>query len=195
MIATDLPLRLREALDQQLAECEVLVRLEQPDPDSYKRDVSSGARKIGLVVAGLAGVGLVWAIVDGPTPGANNPYVDVIVALGFLLSGIVMLYSHLLFQSAARRRVYAITDRRVVAAFLDWWGNTTVRSIDPMSLRPRAISYSDGTTRGDIHLIEGKRFHPESLEEDFFNWIALRDVRATEAALNRLVQSSSKSSL
>ncbi len=195
MIDMNAPASLRAFVDRRLMDGENLIRLEQPDPRLYKRKAMRQCRMFGFIFAGFASFGLVWALTHDATAHARSPHIREFVAGAFLLGAALLLLSPWIFRSAARGWVYAVTDRRVLSVFCDWFGNITFRSIEPQSLEPRTSPCADGTPAGDIDLIGSRRFDSEAEEKDFYAWSALRDVRGTEAALRRLAQSSSKSSL
>lgn len=91
-------------------------------------------------------------------------------------------------EQPARGTVYAITDRRVLIIRRRFRRTTDVQSIPTAMLR---VKLEPGS--GDIELVPSTAIDDED-REDKFRLLTLRDVRATEAALRQLIQSSSKSS-
>jgi hypothetical protein len=192
LIATDLPLRLREAVDQQLARDEVLVRLEQPDPLRFKRIVGW----IGFVLGVPLMVYALSMIVDGAlgqqrwSDGSQiTPALAVLHGLPSLGIALAFMGAPLWNDRVARSTVYTITDRRVLILRRRFLRTTDVQSISAAMLQVKVKSGS-----GDIELVAPTAVDDED-REDMFRPIALRDVRTTEAALRHLIQSSSKSSL
>jgi hypothetical protein len=85
---------------------------------------------------------------------------------------------------AARNTVYAISDRRVLIVRRRILRATDVQSIPAAMLQVKAKPAS-----GEIELVAPEAIDDED-REDMFRLIALRDVRATEAALRHFIQSS-----
>ncbi|MBV9833197.1 MAG: hypothetical protein JO055_02240 [Alphaproteobacteria bacterium] len=192
MIATDLPLRLREAVDQQLARDEVLVRLEQPDPVRFKRIMGW----IGFVLGLPLMVYALSTIVDGAmgqqrwTDGSQiTPALAVFYGLPCLGIALAFMGAPLWNDRAARSTIYAITDHRVLIL-----RRRFLRAADVQSIPAATLQVNVKPRSGNIELVASTAIDDED-REDMFRLIALRDVQATEAALNRLIQSSSKSSL
>lgn len=192
LIATDIPQSLREAVDQQLARGEVLVRLEQPDPIRFKRIMGW----IGFVLGVPLMVYALSMIVDGAmgqqrwTDGSQiTPALAVFYGLPCLGIALAFMGAPLWNDRTARNTVYAITDRRVLILRRRFLRTADVQSVPAAMLR---VKVKPGS--GDIELVPSTAIDDED-REDMFRLVTLRDVRATEAALRQLIQSSSKSSL
>jgi hypothetical protein len=122
-----------------------------------------------------------------------TPSLAVFYALPALGIALAFLGAPLHNDWAARNTVYAVTDRRVLILRRRLLRAADRQSIPAATLQVKAKPHR-GSACGDIELVAAKAIDDED-REDMFRMIALRDVRATEAALHRLVQSSSKSSL
>jgi hypothetical protein len=183
MIDTNVPDRVRHAVDGRLAEDEKLVRLEQPDPRYYKRKSVRQMRYLGFIFVGMASFVLIWAASRNFVPDPRSPHSLEFIAVGLVLGLSLIFLPPTLMRAAASARGYAITDRRVLSVY-----GLEVRSIDASALDPRAYPYEDGTPAGDLNLDDERRFDSESTEKDFFVWYALHNARATEAALRSLAQ-------
>jgi len=179
MIADDLPAYLRKAVDQQLAPDERLVRLEQPDPAHFRRGLAWGTVAIGLLFI------LFTAITF--REGTWSFAILYAIFAGMFLSG------PLLLRHIARNTAYAITNERVLIVRRTVRGRLDALAIDGDMLRPRVLSNAFRLA-SDIVLIDDYR-SGDSTRDDQLRLCGLSEVRATEAALNHLIQSSSKSSL
>lgn len=191
MIDGDLPFELHNALRRELANGEVIVRLERPDPARFK--IVSGWIGVAFGVMVIVGALYVMSAVASGKSGwsggePNMPaFAVIVIVLACVGLGAPWSYRH-----AARNTAYAITNQRALIVRISMFGVVVVQAVPGRSLKPRATRYADGVG-GDIELVAGARVD-DDLQEDVGQLIALRDVRATEAALLDLVQSSSKSS-
>jgi hypothetical protein len=188
LIDTDVPKTVREAVDQQLMDEEVLLRLEQPDPKLINRSES-------YLVPGLALSSIVIGRIVG---GGWREFLTFAGVLGMAW----FLIGRLLNRMLARGVAYAITNRRVFILKVRLTGNIEVKSYTGDMMSPLAKPHRRGPG-GDIELITGHVYNKNE-DSDFFRMNGLRDVKATEAALNQFIrawwrpaddQSSSKSSL
>lgn len=192
MIADHLPARLRQTLYEQLAPNERIVRLEQPDPVRFKRIIGW----IGFVLGVPPMVYALSMIVDGAMAQQRwrdgsqiTPALAVFYGLPCLGIALAFMGAPLWNDRAARGIAYVITDRRVLILRRRFLRTTDIQSIPAALLR---VTAKPG--RNDLELVEATAIDDED-REDMFRLIALRDARATEAALRQLIQSSSKSSL
>jgi hypothetical protein len=188
MIDTNVPIRVRSVVDGRLVEGEKLVRLEQPDPRYYKRKTVRQIRYLGFIFTGMALFVLAWAASRNFVPDPRSPHSLEFIAVGLVLGLSLILLPSTLMRAAASARGYAITDRRVLSVY-----GLQVRSIEASALNPCAYPYEDGTPVGDLNLDDELGFSSESTEKDFFVWYALRNARATEAALRNLARRAPRS--
>lgn len=196
MIASSVPQPLLDAVEQQLADGEAIVWLEQPMPDRFHRIGGWLASALG----GLFAVGILYMVFEvlrGGNPWFKNVQISPLGAIMWslpLLGGTAtMMAMPLYLRWAARGLVYAITDHRVLTVERGLFGSVEFMSFAADKLEPRSRVYVDGVS-GDIELI-AYRVYGDHTSLNLTELRALRDVRATEAALRRLIQSSSKSSL
>jgi hypothetical protein len=137
----------------------------------------------GFIFTGMALFVLAWAASRNFVPDPRSPHSTEFVAIGLLLGLTLILLPSTLMRASASSRAYAITNRRVLAAY----GNQ-VRSIEASALNPRAYPYEDGTPAGDVNLDDEISFNEDSKEKDFFVWYALSNARGTEASLRNLAR-------
>ena len=196
MIDADVPRSLRESIDKHLAHDESILRLEQPVPDRFKADLGGLGFAIGvpftlfsLFAAIEAARGK--ALWNGQAGHIVGP---VLVASLFLALSCLMLANPVFMRRAARNVAYVITNRRVLIVRRGLLGiEAESFPADRLRLRLRPDVSGSG---GDIEMVAGMEFDAEDGDrEELFRMYALRDVRATEAVLRNLIQSSSKSSL
>lgn len=183
MIDPDLSPRLRQAVDQEMANGEFLVRLEQPYLGTLHQKIRYTR------VALLAGFGA-FAMGIGLVSGKDALSLA-LAGGGFLLAVVVFVRGKA--SGKAPDIAYAITDRRMVVVMFDVFGKVITRSYTPDMLGTRRVKPDDHGKGGTI-LLEDRDLGDLD-EMDLFYTRDLRDVRATAAAIDDLVQSSSKSSL
>lgn len=185
---------MREAIDCQLVRGETITWLEQPVPRLFKR------RSVWLaVVSGLpVAVGSVYGFVAGARGelylGGKvlAPELAMAVMSAGILGGLVDLTIPLRLRRIARNTAYVITNRRVLVVHRSYFCKIDSEAVIPEALDLLVKPSSDGVS-GEIALVARGKVNKD--REDMVQLFALRDVRATEAALGRLIQSSSKSSL
>jgi hypothetical protein len=178
-IAPDIPQPLRDSVDRILRRGEILLRLEQPDPARFRRGLAWASIAIGLLFAIFTTITLMegtWSF-----------------AALYAIFAAAFLTGPLQLRRAARNTAYAVTSERVVIVRRGIGGKLDARTFDGDMLRPRAVRHGRGPG-GDVELIEGYR-SGDGREAVWLQFVGLRDVEATEAALHQLIQSSSKSSL
>lgn len=191
MIDADLPFELHNAVRRELASDEVIVWLERPDPARFKMVSGWIGVAFGVTVIVVALYMMIATATGKPgwSGGQESMPVAAVVMIALACAGLGAPWS---YRHAARNTAYAITNQRALIVRISMFGVVVAQAVPGRSLRPRATRYDDGVG-GDIELVADARVD-DDLQEDVGRMIALRDVRATEAALQDLVQSSSRSS-
>jgi hypothetical protein len=191
VIDDDVPHPLREAFDRELAPGEELLWLERP----------VFPRRMWLLVVGMVAFGIygathaipaVSAAARGEMTAMGKPVsatMGVLITSSHLLGALGFLTAPLAWVWSTRNAAYAITNRRVLVMRRRLVGGVKRESI-PAALLDLTVERNRGGV-GDIVLVA-----KGSVEKGRENRLVdVRDVQATEAALRRLIQSSSKSSL
>lgn len=133
----------RSRINGEMQPGERLLWSGQPDPGLYARG-GWGLSVFGIFFTGfslfwIAGAGgMMWFSDDGPSrhfDGVGRIFSCFpLFGLPFLAVGIGMLTSPIWMRRAARRTVYAVTDRRAIVCQGGVWGSVTVRSFGPSDL-------------------------------------------------------------
>lgn len=199
------PERLRDVVSRQLDPTERLVWVEQSEPgdsDPWWKLVPKAAFL--LLFAGtctiISGGGFVAAVLGKlRTESGEVVPVEEGVPIALILLGVsaymLARFVWVIFwpRGPDDDPIYAFTNRRVFVVKPDWFRRVKWKEAPLFGLEMKVTRRSQGIG-GEIRLSHAKALRVDD-DRDFMKLERLRDVRKTEAVLQRLIQSNSKSSL
>jgi hypothetical protein len=176
---------LRRALDAELADGERIVWLRQPVPWLIWR-ASLVVLIFGVpwtafaVFWTLGAAGLIGT--SGARPSGWWAYIFPLWGVPFILIGFAMLSSPYWTARAARRTIYAITNRRAVVWLAKGWGKTEVQSFEPKRLLSLTrTERANGS--GDLVFEQFRETHGSSTTTIRRGFMGLSNVRDAEEVL------------
>jgi hypothetical protein len=128
----------------------------------------------------VAAAGGIWN--RGGAPASWFHYVFPLWGVPFILIGLAMLSTPWWTARAARRTVYAITDRRAIVWIAQAWGRTEVQSFEPKRLLSLTrTERANGS--GDLIFEQFRETNGSSTTTIRRGFMGLRDVRDAEEVL------------
>ena len=175
---------LRRAIDAELDAGERIVWLRQPVPWLLWRGT------LAVLIFGVpwTAFAVFWTLgaagLVGSTARATGwwAYIFPLWGLPFIFIGLVMLSAPYWAARAAKRTIYAITDRRAIIWIPKAWGEKEVQSFEPRRLL--SITRKERTNgSGDLIFEQFRETHGSSTTTIRRGFMALRDVRDAEEVL------------
>ena len=176
---------LRRALDAELAAGERIVWVRQPVPWLIWR----GTLPILIFAIPWTAFAIFWTVAAaggiwnrGGAPASWFYFVFPLWGVPFILVGIAMLSAPYWTARAARRTVYAITDRRAIVWIGRSWRKTEVQSFEPKRLLS-LTRHQRGNGSGDLIFEQFRETHGSSTTTIRRGFMGLADVRDAEDVL------------
>lgn len=181
MDISELSIALCSQVEAELQSGERITWVDQPIPGRMARTM------VPLVLFGIPWTAFAIFWVAGAAKAGGGGFFP-LFGVPFILIGLGLLSSPYWTRRAARRSIYALTDRRAIVIQGSWWGSITVRSFESAQLTDLQRKQNPDGSGDLIFSQEVRRDSDGDRRVTNIGFMGIRDVKAVEEKVGALAK-------